>query len=310
MSSNKPPTARKFLYSLNMNKIKGRMLILPKKNANTKIDFLLVSGQKYNLEKWFALAESLSNYGNVTMPDLPGIGGMGSFYAINDKPTIDNYADYLSAFIKLRYRRKKIVLIGISFGFMVAVRMLQKYPDLEKKIKVLISISGHTHIDDLKLSGSRVKFNLLLSKIFANSMTAQLYKSLIYDEYVFKLINRKIIKLENRLDTGLLDKLIKSEIRIQKKCDARTQFFLMNQILKLDLGQKNINLPVWALVKKNDKHLDNNSVRMHMEAIFSKYHEIQLSSHARLTILGYADSSDANRLIPYRLKLLFNRQNK
>ena len=78
------------------------------------------------LERWWGLVQNFNEYGAVTMPDLPGFGGMDSFYTIGRRPTIDAFADYLAAFIKLRYKRKRITIVGISFGFLVATRMPSK----------------------------------------------------------------------------------------------------------------------------------------------------------------------------------------
>ena len=58
-------------------------------------------------------------FGHVTMPDLPGFGGMDGFQKIGRQPDIDAYADYLAAFVTLQYRRKRVTIIGISFGFVV-----------------------------------------------------------------------------------------------------------------------------------------------------------------------------------------------
>ena len=82
------------------------------------------------------------------MPDLPGFGGMDSFNSIGRTPTIDEYADYLAAFVKMRYRRKKVTIIGISFGFVVATRMLQRYPELASKVDIVVSIVGFMHKTD------------------------------------------------------------------------------------------------------------------------------------------------------------------
>src|SRR5687767_2102595 len=117
-----------YIVPLNMNGLRGRMLRVPTpKNKNREI--LAIYGHHALIERWWGLIQNLNEFGGVTMPDLPGFGGMDSFNKIDQKPTIDNYADYLAAFIKMRYKRQRITILGISFGFVVATRMLQRYPE-------------------------------------------------------------------------------------------------------------------------------------------------------------------------------------
>src|ERR1022692_3254958 len=102
-----------YIVPLNINKLEGRMLYAPSINSHSR-NILLVYGHHAMLERWWSFVENLNEYGSVTMPDLPGFGGMDSFYKIGRKPTLDNYADYLAAFIKLRFRRKRITIVAIS----------------------------------------------------------------------------------------------------------------------------------------------------------------------------------------------------
>src|SRR5579863_9493933 len=106
-----------YVVQLNINGLRGRMLRLPAKRRNREI--LLIYGHHASLERFFGLAEMLNDYGAVTMPDLPGFGGMQSFYRLGITPSIDNLADYLATFIKLRYKRRRLTIIGLSFGFTV-----------------------------------------------------------------------------------------------------------------------------------------------------------------------------------------------
>src|SRR3954468_11091969 len=122
MATKKSKNPADYIVPLNINGLDGRMLKLPApatKQAQGR-EILFVYGHHSSLERWWGLVQVLNRYGAVTMPDMPGFGGMDSFYKIGRKPTIDNMADYLAAFIKLRYKRKKIVIVGMSFGFAVA----------------------------------------------------------------------------------------------------------------------------------------------------------------------------------------------
>src|SRR5205085_8468415 len=88
-----------YLSPLSINGMDGRMLYMPApKNKNR--DIVIVYGHHTSIERMFGFARFLNRYGSVTIPDFPGFGGMESFYKIGKKPTIDNLADYLAAFIK------------------------------------------------------------------------------------------------------------------------------------------------------------------------------------------------------------------
>ncbi len=93
-----------YIVPLNINGLEGRMMRVPAASAKKDREILLVYGHHAMIERWWGLVENLYEYGNVTMPDLPGFGDMDSFYKINRRPDIDAFADYLAAFIKLRYK--------------------------------------------------------------------------------------------------------------------------------------------------------------------------------------------------------------
>jgi pimeloyl-ACP methyl ester carboxylesterase len=104
-----------------------------------------VYGHHSSLERWWGVAKFLNRYAAVTMPDLPGFGGMDSFYKIGKTGSINNLADYLASFIKLRYKRKKVIVVGMSLGFVIATRMLQRCPELIKRVDMLVSFAGFAH---------------------------------------------------------------------------------------------------------------------------------------------------------------------
>ena len=149
-----PQNPADYIVPLNMNGLQGRMLHLPAPKGKNR-EILLIYGHHSSLERWWGLAQVLNRYGAVTMPDLPGFGGMESFYKIGKKPSIDNLADYLAAFVKLRYKRRRVTIVGMSFGFVIATRMLQRFPDLVKKVDLMISIVGFAHRDDFIFSKTR-----------------------------------------------------------------------------------------------------------------------------------------------------------
>src|SRR5882762_5267934 len=173
-----PRIPAKFLMSLNMNGMQGRMVHVPAPKGKTR-EILYVYGHHSSLERWWGLVQELNKYGAVTMPDLPGFGGMDTFFKIGQKPTLDAYADYLAAFIKLRYKNKKVTIAGLSFGFLVATRMLQRNPELIKKVDVLVSVVGFTHRDDFTFGKPRYMFYRYTAAFFSHRIPAIFFRNVI-----------------------------------------------------------------------------------------------------------------------------------
>ena len=113
-----------YILPLHMNGLSGRMLrIEPPKN--TKLEILFIYGHHASLERYFGVGELMNRHGGLTVPDLPGFGGMDPFYKIGEKPTLDNYADYLASIINLRFKNKRFIVAGYSLGVVIITRMLQ-----------------------------------------------------------------------------------------------------------------------------------------------------------------------------------------
>ena len=142
------------------------MLILPAKGSR-QVNILLIYDRNVILENYIGLAQVLGRYGNVSMPDLPGFGGMDSFFKVNRKPILDNFADYLASFVKLRFKRRRFVVVGCGFGFVIATRMLQRYPELAKRVDLSISLGGYSTSNDFSMSRLQKTVNLQLSKILS-----------------------------------------------------------------------------------------------------------------------------------------------
>ncbi len=166
------------IQPLNMNGLTGRMLYMPAPK-NKKRHILLIYGHHSSLERMYGVAEDLNQYGSITMPDLPGFGGMDAFYKAGLKPTLDNFADYLAAFIKLRFKDKKITIAGMSFGFVIATRMLQKYPKLTTKVDLMISVVGFCHHDDIIFTRPRFLFYRYTAAFFDHRLTAPFFHNVV-----------------------------------------------------------------------------------------------------------------------------------
>lgn len=300
-----------YIVPLNMNGLHGRMLQLPPPQGR-KREILFVYGHHSSLERWWGLAQVLNRYGAVTMPDLPGFGGMESFYKIGQKPTIDNLADYLAAFVKMRYKRRRVTIVAMSFGFVVVTRMLQRFPDLAKKVDILVSLVGFAHKDDFIFSKPRYSMYLTLSRIFSKRIPAAFFRAVCLHPLVLRIAyghthnaKRKFADLSSQQKKLMMD----VEVGLWRNNDLRTHMFTSAQFLTLDNTKTHVALPVWHVGVQNDHFFNNTLVEQHMRAIFTDFQgmTINMSKHAPTVI---AEAKDAAPFVPSRLRRILSQQPK
>lgn len=287
----------------------GRMLHLPAPRGKTGPEILFVYGQHSTLERWWGLMLALNRYAAITMPDLPGHGGMDSFYKVGRKPTLDNLADYLAAFIKLRYKRKKVVIAGMSFGFLVATRMLQKYPELSSKVELLVSIVGFSHHDDFAFSPRRFRFFKYGSKFFALRIPAWIHQHIFLQPIFLRRVYSHTYNAQDKFAGKIgedFEATMAMEIKLWRLNDIRTQYFCNGQMFTLDNCTSRIDLPLIHVTTEVDRYLDEYRVEEHLKVIFTdvKVAKSKLLAHAPTVI---ADAKTASALIPPQLKRALNR---
>ena len=299
----KPETENKNIRPLDMNGLSGRMLYLPAPK-NKKKHILLLYGHHASIERMYGIAESLNTYGSVTLPDLPGFGGMDSFYSIGMKPSIDTMADYVASFIKLRFRGKRITIVGMSLGFAIVTRMLQRYPELVKKVDLLISLVGLSHYQDIVFKKPRVIMYKSLAEIFSFRITAALFHSIILSPVAIRTAYAKTHNAKNKLvhlSEVERKRAIEFEVKLWRSEDTRTYMRMTLAMLRLDNCNKQVDLPVEHVSIKDDQYFDHSTVEQHMRIIFTDFNEhvAVLPHHAPSVI---ADKSEAKPFIPKSIK--------
>lgn len=293
-----------YIQPLYINGLNGRMLRAPAAKSQTNREILLVYGHHAVLERWWGLVENLQEYGSVTMPDLPGFGGMDNFYKIGRKPTLDTYADYLAAFIKMRYRSRRVTIVGISFGFLVVTRMLQRYPELCRKVDLVVSIVGFMHRDDFLFSPRSRRSYSISTRFFSLAPIAFIIR------YAF--LNRLIIRsLYVRLPAGRrrfvamepeeFETMIDFDVKLWQRNDVRTHWRTTSEFLQIDNCREQIPLPVWHVAAKVDHYFDNFIVEQHMRVVYAGYHKSTMNSPAHTpSVLG--DRKELSIMLPPGLR--------
>ncbi len=305
-------TAKKpadYILPLYMNGLSGRMLrMAPPKNKKKEI--LFIYGHHASLERYFGVAELLNKYGGVTVPDFPGFGGMDPFYKIGEKPSIDNLADYLAAFIKLRYRNKRFVIAGYSLGVVIVTRMLQKYPQLSKKVEMVVSIAGFTHRSDFSFSKKRYWIYRVGSQFFSFRLPAAFFNHLIlrplYIRYIYRHLFNAKQKFKGREGDDLA-RAIEMEVSLWCNNDTRTYMATGHMMFTLDLPSGgHTGLPVYHASVVGDHYFKNIEVEQHMRMIYQDFIEAKIKTPAHAMSI-VATAEDAKPYVPEKFIRAMNR---
>lgn len=290
-----------YISPLTVNKLRGRLLHMPGPAADAP-EVLFIYGHHSNLERWQGIMQLINQRAAVTMPDLPGFGGMDSLYSIGKPATLDNLADYLADFIRQRYKPgDRFTVVGMSLGFVIVTRMLQRHPELTAHVKKLISLFGFSHKDDFILPPNRRNFFLWGSRVFALPVMSGMYRALFLNKFVLSRAYHKTPnareKFKNTTPTEAQENMA-FEIKLWQESDLRTYMKTGSEFLTLDNTKTHVGLPVYHVAVAADRYFNNERVRRHFEQIFLKFHllaELKNASHAPTFV---ANAKQAGGLVP------------
>ncbi len=304
----RPKDTPNFILPLVINGLKGRVLKMPARKK-AKREILLIYGSHSSLERMYGIAEYLATYGNVTMPDLPGFGGMDSFYKIGENPSVDNLADYLATFIKLNYRNRRIIIGAMSFGFAILTRMLQKYPELAKQVDLLFSMVGFSHHKDFKLKKRTMWTFRNIPKLLRIGWVSAFARHCIlirpFIKLTYYLIDRNNPKIKG-VDREERRRRIDFEVVLWQENDIRTYMDTTVSMMNLDLTQTKVDLPLVNVTVSGDIYFDNSVVQKHLKQIFKsvKSYRTKLPNHAPTVI------SNASEIKAFFTKEILDELNK
>lgn len=306
MSDSIPHIPAEYIVPLNMNGLKGRLLRLAPPKG-TKQEVLIIGGHHTSLERMYSLAQVANDYAGVTMPDLPGFGGMDSFYKIGEKPDMDTMADYLASLVKLRFKGRRLSIIAFSYGFTVVTRMLQRYPDMAKRVDILVSAVGFAHYDDFVFSKSRLFAYRTISRAFSGRVSSFLFKSIFLYPPILKLFYSRTHNAKHKykdLSAEERKALTEFEVYLWRVNDVRTWLKTTSEFFHLNNCNQRVDLPVWHIYVEFDKYFDNSIVEQHMRVIFTDYKALKapIKSHFPNTTSGKAEAA---KLLPAGIKKLF-----
>lgn len=253
--------------------LKGRYSHYPGPAAK-KTQFLVVYGQHASLERNAGILEALSSFGDAWSPDMPGFGGMDSFYKIGKKPTVDNYAEYLKDFIEKYIGNAPLVVIGISYGFANVTRMLQKYPHLQKQVSLVVSFVGFTSARDFhfkpRLRRDAVVVGAKLGRSRVGAKVAQLINQLGAFDMYYRLRLPKPEPYDKQAKRNR-KAIARQKGDLWRLNDRRTHAFTAHDfVFDLDLRDIPIPMTVHHLGVSFDHYFDHDVVLEHMKEVYKE----------------------------------------
>lgn len=275
----------KYIEPINLNGLTGRCLYIP--SDQPKINIMFVIGMHSSMERMYPIAKYLSRFGNVIVPDLPGVGGMDSFYRINKPFSLDSYADYLYTFLKSKKLNGNTILVGMSFGFLIATRMMQKYPQSEKWFTKMVSFVGFSKNKDFKSYRSMKLYLQPIAWMFSRKIPSWLLQNTLYSSIGLNIMI-PIMTLYNpkykNVSSQEREASKRMEFDLWKSNDTRTRFALYDLFLNFNLTTvtRKISVPLFSIRANHDQYFDTKSVMTGLNLMYEKVveTEVKLKLHA------------------------------
>jgi len=276
----KPPikVPSRHLRRININKLRGRLLYLPaKKQTKYPKKIVMLAGQHAAHERLYAVAQVLNDYGEVYSPDLPGFGGMTSFYKIGKQPTYDNYADYLYTFLKANRLTEDVWFFSWSFGAQVMTRMFQKYPHTQQWVKTPIAFVGFARGSDFNVSRWYKTWLFALIYPASTKWGARLLQAVAFNKFTIKFVMTifSLTKAKMQNDNGNLRRdMKKMEEYLWTVNDRRTHAATAVMMFHSDLtrySDDKIDLKLHNIITDSDQYFDNRRVKASFEKIYMGY---------------------------------------
>lgn len=292
-----------YISRIRLQGLNGRVLRIPGPKASSP-EVMFVYGHHSSLERWWGVMDLFSQHCAVTMPDLPGFGGMDSLNKIGKTPSFDNLADWLAEFVRKTYQGQKVTIIGMSLGFVIVTRMLQRHPDLIPKVNKLVSLFGFSSSRDFHMKPSGRFWGSMFAKFFSLPIASDLYRLALLNPFVLRAGYHKTKNAKQKFEGLTEDQKRENmdfEIELWRVNDLRTHMHTAAEFLTFHMIHTTVELPVYHIAVHNDRYFDIQKVEQHFKKIFSDYHlivELKNGTHAPTAV---RTAEEAGQLIPAEL---------
>jgi pimeloyl-ACP methyl ester carboxylesterase len=278
--------------------LKGRILTHPSRKGSKGRTILFVYGIHGSLERFYGVVHHLANFGVIYVPDLPGFGGMESYYNIGKTPSLDAYGDYLAAVIKgYLPEDEPLTLIGLSYGFVVITRMLARHPELQPRIDLVISAMGLADGRDIKMgfpTRQAVETLLFIGRL---PYLGKVLQAIITNPVTLRLTYNDRNPKMKTLPKSERPSYIAFESYLWKCNEMRTYSVAMHELLNYRPPVSHIPLTLHHIETTSDHWLDIKSTVSHLDQIYARVviHRSKLGNHGGV---AYASEAEAKSIIP------------
>lgn len=266
---------RAVIKPLKIGQLEGRLLeFAAAQKSDSHRLIILVYGQHASLERVFGIAEYLSQFGRVLVPDLPGFGGMTPFRAVGQKPNFETFADYLGSFIDQEVGpQKPVQIVGMSFGFWVITRLFQQRPDLADRCQLVASLVGFVDSRSMKFSFWRRHFYLKMTFWVQHPAPAWLFSRICLPGWLLGLAYRKTSIWKDKLSgvgPAEKDRLVEFEVNLWKINDTATWAATARQMMLKNLkNQPKIKTRLLHIATENDQYIEADKNKADLEEVYS-----------------------------------------
>lgn len=276
----------KYINKICINGMNGRHIVLPandKKKEKHKI--VVLGGQHSSAERLKGVLQFLQDYGQVNFIDLPGFGGMDSFYTIGKKPDIDNYANYLYSVFKVLKLNKNINIFSISLSFQFLTRMFQLHPDSQDWIKKIIGLGIFADSTDFNIPPGKKNFIKVVANVGKTRPGAKLVDIIFVKTPLFKITARLFAGIANKTKK---ERLAEAEMERHlwhvndRKTHAQTALDMFKRNLTSTSDKQITSVDIHNIIADQDQYFDNDKVHQSMDKLYKKYttHKLKSTRHA------------------------------
>jgi pimeloyl-ACP methyl ester carboxylesterase len=206
--------------------------------------------------------------------------------------------------MKWRYKKRHVVIVGLSYGFLVVTRMLQRYPELTGRVEFLVSAVGFAHYNDFIFSGNRMRWYRFASRVVALPPVSFVFRYAALNPWVLRQAYHRTFNAKKKfegVEGEYFDRLMDMEVVLWHANDIRTHMFTTYTMLTVDNCRSQVNLPMWHVYATNDQYFNTHVVEQHLSVIFSAVHMAKNKS-MRHTPSVIATADEASEMVPVQIR--------
>ncbi len=246
-----------FLPPRQISKIKSYPLAYRRQGQGPPLIFL--HGHRADTEKWWAMIARAAEDFTVYAPELPGMNPYSPPLR-GEETHLEDYADLIAAWIE-KMQLKKPLLLGVSFGGLVALILSRKKPQLIRgQVLFWTPLSGK-FFHDPRLSP---RLRAIIHQLARGGLLFHLWRFFVASPLLYFFLRRDIPPQEFK------PTIIKHELAQWRGVDLLSWARTLDEILRLDLPPSlTIISPTLLVLSPQDRYFDYQKTMKLARQVFS-----------------------------------------